>query len=66
MLKGATHKFKENPLGKTIKYSFDLSSEKVQSSTPKPSIKDNIQSSELDSLGEYHKTNINGRIFSAV
>ena len=28
-------------------------------------IKDNIQSSELDSLGEYHKTNINGRIFSA-
>lgn len=47
MLKGATHKFKENPLGKTIKYSFDLSSEKVKSSTPKqvkPSIKDNIQS----------------------
>ena len=51
MLKGATHK--ENPLGKTIKYSFDLSSEKVKSSTPKqvkPSIKDNIQSMKISSL----------------
>lgn len=64
MLKGSGHKFKENKFAKTIKYSIDLSSDRMKSSTPKqvkPSIKENIESLDI-SLKSNSSTSIVNKI----